>query len=102
MKLATSVSMTNLVVAFGGDVNVALLIDEAYEGFGFLRRSRIDVAQQPLQREGGSPNQIGRIFDGLWWNTIHLNYYSSAVAVAADRLAESRLIWGRRLDGNER
>jgi len=36
---------------------------------------RIDVVQQPLQRKGASPNQIGRIFDALWgtgsvWNTI--------------------------------
>jgi hypothetical protein len=50
-KLATSVSTTNLAVAFGGDVNTALLIDEPYEGFGFIRWSRIDVAQQPIQIE---------------------------------------------------
>jgi hypothetical protein len=44
-KLATSVSTSSLAVAVGGDVNVALLIDAAYEGFRFLRRSRVDVAQ---------------------------------------------------------
>ena len=50
-KLATSVSTTNRAVAVGGDVNVTLLIDEAYERFGFLHRSRVYVAQQAIQRE---------------------------------------------------
>jgi hypothetical protein len=54
---------------------VALLIKEAYEGFGILRWSRVDVAQQAVQREGASPDQIGRVFDGLWWYTIHLSHY---------------------------
>ncbi len=45
MKLATSVSTTSLAVAVGGEVAMALLIDAAYELFGFLLRSRIDVAQ---------------------------------------------------------
>src|ERR1019366_4908682 len=39
MKLATSVSTTSLAVAFGGDVRTALLMDEAYVGFGFFGRS---------------------------------------------------------------
>jgi hypothetical protein len=47
------------------EVNVALLIDDAYESFGFLRRSRVDVAQQTLQGEWGGPDQIRWIFDGL-------------------------------------
>jgi hypothetical protein len=42
------VSTTSLAVAFGGEVRTALLIDEAYVGFGFFGRSRIDVAQQPV------------------------------------------------------
>jgi hypothetical protein len=50
-KLATSVSTTSLAVTDGGEVSVALLIDEAYEVFRFRRRSRIDVAQQTFQRE---------------------------------------------------
>jgi hypothetical protein len=48
-KLATSVSTTSLAVAVGGEVNVALLIDAAYEVFGFLHRARVDVAQQAIQ-----------------------------------------------------
>jgi hypothetical protein len=44
MKLATSVSTTGLGVAAGSEVKMALLIDETNESFGFLRRSRIDVA----------------------------------------------------------
>jgi len=47
-KLATSVSTTSLAVAVGGEVNVALLIDAAYEVFGFLRRARVGVAQQTI------------------------------------------------------
>jgi hypothetical protein len=39
----TPVSTTSLDVAIGGKVNVALLINAAYEDFGFLRRTRIDV-----------------------------------------------------------
>jgi len=65
MKLATSVSTTSLAVVTGGEVHAALIIDEVYEVFGFLRRSRVDVAQQPIQREESRPDQIGRIFDGL-------------------------------------
>jgi hypothetical protein len=47
-----TVSTTSLSVAVGGEVNVALLIDAAYEVFRFLRGARVDVAQQALQREG--------------------------------------------------
>jgi len=54
MKLATSVSTTSLVVPVGAEVNVALLIDAADELFGFLLRPRVDVAQQPIQREGAA------------------------------------------------
>jgi hypothetical protein len=39
IKLATSVSTTSFAVAAGGEVNLALLINEAYKLFGFLRRS---------------------------------------------------------------
>jgi hypothetical protein len=59
---------------------MALLIEEAYEGFRILRWSRVDVAQQAIQREGASPDQIGRVFDGLWWYTIHLSHYFSTKA----------------------
>ena len=58
---------------------MALLIDTAYELFGFRRRPWVDVAQQPIQRERASPGQIGRIFDLLWWHSIHLDHYSNAV-----------------------
>ena len=64
-KLATSVSTTSLTVAIGGEVNVAPVIDEAYEVFGFLRRSGVDVAQKSIQREGARPDQIRRILDRL-------------------------------------
>jgi hypothetical protein len=49
IKLATSVSITSLDVGLGGDVDVALLIDQAYEGLSLLDGARIDVAQQPVQ-----------------------------------------------------
>src|SRR5438874_4328761 len=78
IKLATSVSTTSLAVAIGGEVNVALLIDAAYELFGFLRRPRVDVAQQTIQREGAGPDQVGRVLHGLWGQAIHLDYHSSA------------------------
>ena len=78
IKLATSVSTTSLAVTVGREVNVALVIDEAYEIFGFFRRSRINVAQESIQREGTRPNQVGRIFDGLWWQTIHFDNYFTA------------------------
>jgi hypothetical protein len=65
MKLARSVSTTSLAVAFGGEVGTALLIDEAHEGFGFFGRSRIDVAQQPVEIERVYPDEVGRSFDGL-------------------------------------
>ena len=65
MKLATSVSTTSLAVAFGGEVKTALLIDEAYVGFGFLGRSGIDVAQQPVEIERACPNEVRRILNRL-------------------------------------
>ena len=45
MKLATSVSTTSLAVAVGGEVKMALRMDEAYEGFGFLDGRRVDMTQ---------------------------------------------------------
>lgn len=59
---------------------MALVIHAAYELFGFLLRPWVDVAQQPLQRERASPDQIGRIFNGLLWQTVHLGHYSNARA----------------------
>jgi hypothetical protein len=64
-RLATSVSTTSLAVAFGGEVRTALLIDEAYVGFGFFGRSRIDVAQQPVEIERACPNEVRRILNRL-------------------------------------
>lgn len=64
-KLATSVSTTSLAVAAGGEVHAALVIDEAYEGFGFLRRSWVDVAQKAIQRERARPDQVRRIYERL-------------------------------------
>jgi hypothetical protein len=64
-KLATSVSTTSLAIATGGDVTVALLIDEADEIFRFRSHSRINVAQQAFERKGTCPNQVRRIFDRL-------------------------------------
>jgi hypothetical protein len=51
IKLATSVSTPSLVIAGGGEVSVALLIDCTNEGFGLLRRSWIDVAQETVERK---------------------------------------------------
>jgi hypothetical protein len=65
MKLATSVSTTSLAVAFGGDVRTALLMDEAYVGFGFFGRSRIDAAQQPVEIERACPNEVRQILNRL-------------------------------------
>jgi hypothetical protein len=59
---------------------MALLIEEAYEGFRFLRRTRVDVAQQAIQREGAGPDQIGWILDGLWRYTIHHSHYLNTKA----------------------
>ena len=78
IKLATSVSTTSLAVAIGGEVNMALLIDAAYEFLGFLLRPWIDVAQQTIQREYAGSDQVGRVLDGLWRHTIHLDCHSSA------------------------
>jgi hypothetical protein len=44
---------------------MAPVIDEAYEVFGFLLRSGIDVAQKSIEREGARPDQIRWILDGL-------------------------------------
>ena len=57
---------------------MALLIDAAYELFGFRRRPWVDMAQQPIQRERSGPDQIRRIFDLLRWHTIHVDHYSNA------------------------
>jgi hypothetical protein len=69
-KLATSVSTTSLAVAIGGEVNMALVIDEAHEVFGFFRRSGVDVTQESIQREGICTDQIRRIMDGLRRHTV--------------------------------
>lgn len=61
MKLATSVSTTNLAVAIG----VTLVIYAADEIFGFLRRTRIHVTQQLVQRKHAGPYEVGRILDRL-------------------------------------
>ena len=44
---------------------MALLIDAADEFFGFLLRPWVDVAQQPVQREGAITDQVRWIFSGL-------------------------------------
>src|SRR5438874_11383152 len=77
VELATSVSTTSLAVAIGGEVNVALLIDAAYELFGFLLGPRGNMAQQTIERERTGPDQVGRILDWLWRHTFHLDHYSS-------------------------
>ena len=53
---------------------MALLIDVAYELFGFLRRPWVDVAQQTIQREHACPDEVGRVLDGLWWHAVHLDH----------------------------
>lgn len=63
--MATSVSTASLAVTVGGEVNVALVIDEAYEIFRFLRRPLVNVGQESIQREGSRPNQVGWSFDRL-------------------------------------
>jgi hypothetical protein len=65
MQLATSVSTTSLAVRFGGEVGTALLIDQAYVGFGFSGRRRIDVAQEPVEIERACANEVRRILDRL-------------------------------------
>jgi hypothetical protein len=73
MKLATSVSTTSLDVVLGGDVDVALLIDPPYERFCLLSRARVDVAQQPIQREWtDSYESCGLLHEGY---VIHLDLF---------------------------
>jgi hypothetical protein len=57
---------------------MALPIDALYEIFGFLGRTGVDVAQQLIERERAAPDQVWRIFDGLWRHTIHRNDHCSA------------------------
>ena len=57
---------------------MTLLINAADELLRFLLRTWIDVAQQPIQREGATPDQVGRVFGWLWWHTIHLDHHSNA------------------------
>jgi len=64
-NICVNASTPSLTVAFGGEVAAALVIDEAYEGFGFFGRSRIDVAQQPDETERICPNQARRILNRL-------------------------------------
>jgi len=61
MKLATSVPMTSLAVAIGGEVNVALLIDGADDssdsscGPGAMWLNRRSIENAPVRiRLGGS------------------------------------------------
>ena len=77
IKPATSVSTTSLAAAIGGEVDVALLIDAAYELLGFLPGPWVDVAQQTIQQRA-APDQIGRIFDGLSWHMVHLKHHSNS------------------------
>ncbi|HEY1185270.1 MAG TPA: hypothetical protein VGE89_13855 [Bryobacteraceae bacterium] len=57
---------------------MALLMDEAYEGFGFLGWCWVDVTQKAIERKRTGPDEVGWILDGLLWRAIHLDYYSSA------------------------
>ena len=63
---------------------MALLIDAAYELFGFLLSPWVEVGQQPIERGRASVDQVGRIFDGLWRHTIHLDYYYNAAAADSE------------------
>ncbi len=73
MKLSTSVSTTSLDVMVGGDVDVALLIDPPYERFSLLSRTRVDMAQQPIQREStDSYESCGLLQEGY---VIHLSLF---------------------------
>ena len=62
--MTTVASTTSRAVAVRRDVKAALLLDEVHEGFGFLRRPRVDMAQEAVQRELAGPDQVRRIFDG--------------------------------------
>ena len=44
---------------------MALLIDAADELFAFLLWTWVDVAQQPIQSEGGVPDQVRWILNWL-------------------------------------
>ena len=44
------------------EVRTALLMDEAYIGFGLFGRSKIDVAQQPVDIEWPHSNEVSRVF----------------------------------------
>ena len=57
---------------------MTLLIDAADELLGFLLGTWIDMAQQPIQGEGATPDQVGRVFDRLWRHKIDLDPYSNA------------------------
>ena len=60
--------------AVGGEVKTALGMDEAYEGFGFLDRCRVDVTQEPIEREGRGPGEVGWVLNGLLRCAIHLDH----------------------------
>jgi hypothetical protein len=62
---------------------MALLIDAAYELFGFFLRPWVDVAQQTIHGKDASSNQVGRVLDGLWWHMIHLDHHSSVIGYSA-------------------
>jgi hypothetical protein len=56
---------------------MALLINAADELFGFLPWPRVDMAQQPIQREGATPDQVRWILYGLCRHIVHLDHYST-------------------------
>jgi hypothetical protein len=61
---------------------VALLIDGIYEGLGLLGRSRIEMAQKPLEGKRAAPYEVGWIFDGLLRYALHNNNYLTATVTA--------------------
>lgn len=66
-------STTSLAVAVGGDVSVALLIDQVHESLGLLRRAWVYVSQQAIQGAPASANQARRIVNGLGRCSVHLS-----------------------------
>jgi hypothetical protein len=50
---------------------LAMLIDEADEGLGFLGGPRVDVAQQAIKGERSSPCEVPRVLGGIWRYLIH-------------------------------
>jgi hypothetical protein len=42
------------------------------------------MAQQPIQGEGATPDQVGWVFDGLRWHTVHLDPILTRLADSED------------------